>query len=391
MAFDLSRRGLLLATLPLVLAARPAFAGRTFSVGTSSQLASALSEAQAGDTILLANGTYSGSFQPARSGIAGAPITIRAANRLGAVLTGTLSLSGRSHIWVFGLDVRSSRAFQVAGDHNRIEACRITGSSAIKLTSGASYNAIGYNQFSGTSSGPDILLELTQGQINVGKTAKGNRIFRNHFVATPSASSYACIYIGEQKLTNYPDTGTVIEYNFFDRILRNSVLRLKANGCTVRYNSVVNNGEKSQAGCARMDNRNGNRNLFLANYLQGNRGMVIHDSDNKVFGNVLSGKFTNLDIMAGVTANSADAAHPPCVRGQFDGNSGKVRVGWEYYNAGTILRAENNAIRAHRTVADVKLYTWQRATQFYTSSANAVGQAFLLSAGQVGPGAWTGA
>ena len=72
------------AALPAIALATPAHAATT-SVSTASQLKSALKTAAPGDTIVLADGTYTGKFVAATSGTAAAPITL--AGSRGAVLT----------------------------------------------------------------------------------------------------------------------------------------------------------------------------------------------------------------------------------------------------------------------------------------------------------------
>ncbi|HEY4458701.1 MAG TPA: right-handed parallel beta-helix repeat-containing protein, partial [Pseudonocardiaceae bacterium] len=68
-------------------AAAPATAatGTTISVSTSAQLLAALKAVQPGDTISLADGTYSGTFVGTTSGTASAPITMTGGS--GAILT----------------------------------------------------------------------------------------------------------------------------------------------------------------------------------------------------------------------------------------------------------------------------------------------------------------
>lgn len=65
--------------------AAPSASGSTISVSTSAQLLAALKAVQPGDTISLADGTYSGTFTGTTSGTAGAPITMTGGS--GAILT----------------------------------------------------------------------------------------------------------------------------------------------------------------------------------------------------------------------------------------------------------------------------------------------------------------
>ncbi|MCD6350495.1 MAG: hypothetical protein J7M26_00135 [Armatimonadetes bacterium] len=72
--------------------------GKDTNPGTRQQpwqtLAHASAVASAGDTVIFLDGHYSGVLEPANSGRPGAPVVFRAANRLGAVLTGGESSDG---------------------------------------------------------------------------------------------------------------------------------------------------------------------------------------------------------------------------------------------------------------------------------------------------------
>src|SRR5262249_10528850 len=77
------------------------------NVSTSAQLTSAFGSAVAGDEIVLANGTYTGTFATAHSGTAGRPITVRAANPRQAILQGsspcntTVGIDVLHNYWTF--------------------------------------------------------------------------------------------------------------------------------------------------------------------------------------------------------------------------------------------------------------------------------------------------
>ncbi|MDQ3341194.1 MAG: right-handed parallel beta-helix repeat-containing protein [Myxococcota bacterium] len=61
---------------------------RAVAVTNAAELQAALTAAQAGDIITLANGTYAGTFSSQRSGAAGNPIVIRGASQAGAIIDG---------------------------------------------------------------------------------------------------------------------------------------------------------------------------------------------------------------------------------------------------------------------------------------------------------------
>ena len=67
---------------------------RTVGVHNAKQFDKALADAQPGDHIVLANGTYDGDRTLSRGGIAQAPVVILAASKHKATLTGTLTFAG---------------------------------------------------------------------------------------------------------------------------------------------------------------------------------------------------------------------------------------------------------------------------------------------------------
>lgn len=112
----------------LLLLASPALAARQVSVSSVAQLQSALAAAQAGDDIVLADGTYavSANLSCSANGTAQAPIVVRAQNRLGALIRFNalegFKVSGA--YWTFdGLDVQGV----CADDNNCEHAFHVTG------------------------------------------------------------------------------------------------------------------------------------------------------------------------------------------------------------------------------------------------------------------------
>jgi hypothetical protein len=92
--------------------------GSTLSVSTAPQLASALAIVKPGQTIQLADGTYSGKFNSTRSGASGSPITIEGGR--GAILDGGPLTSG----YTFSLGSKDSA--QVISNW-RVEGFTVTG------------------------------------------------------------------------------------------------------------------------------------------------------------------------------------------------------------------------------------------------------------------------
>ncbi len=92
---------------------------RAAVVTSASQLQSALNAADPGETILVQNNTYSGTFTISRSGTASAPITIRAQNQQQAIFqNSTFNLNG-DYIVLKGFIFQNSKV-TITGNHNRV-------------------------------------------------------------------------------------------------------------------------------------------------------------------------------------------------------------------------------------------------------------------------------
>lgn len=90
-------------------------ATRTVNVASAAQLTTALNNAQPGDHIVLANGSYNG-FTVEKSGTSVKPIVIRAANVLGAKV-GNVTING-NYVWVMGMNAGGSY-FLINGSYAR--------------------------------------------------------------------------------------------------------------------------------------------------------------------------------------------------------------------------------------------------------------------------------
>jgi hypothetical protein len=100
---------------------------RTINVSNVSQLTNALANAEPGDHIVLADGTYDpgGRLLLNRSGTAQNPIVVRAQNVLGAKLPrGFEVAAGTSRIWLWGLDFKDAVGSILSGTNHVIRRCR---------------------------------------------------------------------------------------------------------------------------------------------------------------------------------------------------------------------------------------------------------------------------
>ncbi|MYR92696.1 MULTISPECIES: right-handed parallel beta-helix repeat-containing protein [unclassified Streptomyces] len=117
-----------LATGGLTLAAAPAGAAAVIDVSTAAQLKSALTTVSPGDTIRLADGTYTGNFKATRPGTSGARITLTGSS--GAVLTAGggygLHLNGASYWTVQGVTVKGGQKGIMADAANGVVIDSVT-------------------------------------------------------------------------------------------------------------------------------------------------------------------------------------------------------------------------------------------------------------------------
>ncbi|MFJ8756849.1 right-handed parallel beta-helix repeat-containing protein [Streptomyces cyaneofuscatus] len=117
-----------LATGGLALTAAPAHAAAVIDVSTATQLKSALTTVSPGDTIRLADGTYTGNFKATRPGTSGARIILTGSSR--AVLTAGggygLHLNGASYWTVHGVTIKGGQKGIMADTANGVVIDSVT-------------------------------------------------------------------------------------------------------------------------------------------------------------------------------------------------------------------------------------------------------------------------
>ncbi len=145
-------------------------ATRILEVATTSQLNNALANAQPGDHIVLADGSYAAPNRITRSGTAQEPIVIRAANLLGARITsGTIEIDASWITW-HGIDSVANGAIRLganaAADDVKIWRCRwrdkTSGSSQAVRTYNAKRTDFAYCEWTNWK-GTGLLLGITSG------------------------------------------------------------------------------------------------------------------------------------------------------------------------------------------------------------------------------------
>lgn len=304
---------------------------RVVDVATMSELVAAIGNVRPGDHITLADGTYAGSsLRIGVRGTAAQPIVIRAKNRLRAKLTARLELTG-SHIIALGLDL-DGRGARVGGEHNRVSRCRIVGelANACDFVSGH-HGRLDHCDV--TVAAPGKYGDQRYGCNWPSNGATGAHLhatvdhnwfhdFPAKFDVNDYHSSFARpIRMGEDQNAGPVSFFTLIEYNLLERIMPGypeGTLELKSTDCTVRFNTLVDSP------LARMQQRQGFRNHWEGNWVEGSGGFNVLGWDHKILGNRVIG--ADLRIMTGDDA-SRISLYPAATNVRCSGNHGTMVVG----------------------------------------------------------------
>ena len=263
--------------------------GRTISVSSSAQLATAVGAARAGDCLVLADGNYT--FPGiTRTATAAQPIVIRAANRGKAVVTeGDIAVSGSAHVVIEGLTFTSSGAITFRDS----QYCRLTrvrfiptnqaGNDWVTITGTSHHNRIDHNDF-----GPKEVLGNTIMLAGAGaQIVQHNRIDHNYFhdIRGGGGNGWETIRMGLSRWGQSP-AFNLVELNLFRAATGDpETISVKSSDNIIRYNTYrATNGEITL--------RHGNRNLVYGNFMLGDglaaaRGMRVLGADHRIFNNYI--------------------------------------------------------------------------------------------------------
>jgi hypothetical protein len=321
-------------------------ARRTINVASAAQLtaalggnfsglvttpASASGPLVAGDQIVLADGTYGGTFALARSGTAptdgnrnGVPIVVRAASLLGARFTGKFNVSGING-WLYGLDFDGQNAngaigSNLGGDHSRLMRCRYRrhrtdaaqGGGSIVVMLAAKYNKVWYCEFTDFDGRP-ISSKTTE------SPALYPHIYRCHWhdnVAPPAASDgngRECLQLGQTQGDGVPVRTPIrglVEHN----LLKNCYV-----GTGHDESEPFSN--KSSTNIYRYNTFDSLKNYLTirfgldcevyGNYFTNCGGIVVYGDRHRIIGNVITGT-TNprrIRVFAGTQTMELDEAY----------------------------------------------------------------------------------
>ncbi|QRO00208.1 discoidin domain-containing protein [Archangium violaceum] len=274
--------------------------GNVVNVATAAQLITALANATAGTTIVLANGTYtkSGAFSiQNKNGTASNPITLKAANRGQAIISGdaSISVSGSSYVVIEGLKFTNTGASAIVLDgSNNVRVTRNTfdlteNGTEVKWLmlkgSGSHHNRIDHNDFGGKSDpGPVIAMD---GNYSTQMT-QYDVIEYNYFhdIGPRLANGLETLRMGLSAVSML-DAYATVQYNLFERCDGDpEFISIKSGHNTIRYNTVLNSQGQLTA-------RHGNYNSIYGNFILGDGtktgvgGIRIYGTDHKVYNNYL--------------------------------------------------------------------------------------------------------
>ncbi|MFI9811729.1 chondroitinase-B domain-containing protein [Saccharothrix variisporea] len=325
-------------------------ADRIVNVANSTQLQSAFADARAGDRIVLANGNYTVGKMTGKNGTAAKPITVVAANRGQAVVTGgQLEVASSSHVVFEGLKWTNSNTLKLTGSNNvRLTRnhFRLTESSSLTwvLVQGADshHNRIDHNLFEEKHQrGNFIRIDGSATQ-----QSQYDLVDHNHFrnIGPRAENEMEAIRVGWSGISQSSGF-TTVESNLFENCDGDpEIVSVKSNDNTVRYNTFrTSQGTLSQ--------RHGNRGTFHGNFFfgegkAGTGGIRIYGQDHKVYNNHFEG----------LTGSGYDAAL------QIDGGdvdtSGALNAHWRVYRATVVHNTfvdnvSNIEIGANYTLAPV--------------------------------------
>jgi len=362
---------------------------RTIDVANATQLANALSNARPGDHIVLANGTYTGNFTLTVPGTAANPIVVRAANKLGAVVSG---------------------GFRIRADHQILWGLVFGNNSGIQTWTGNSCKVLRCKFDGGIQSNDASTIELRGADCEIARCEFANHRSRAitvdvnggarralirynwfHDVVDNGSNFNAAIRIGESSLDENTTASCIVEYNLFERYdaRYGETVALKSCDNTVRFNTLID------CRISAIQSRVGHRNAINANLVKDQTGAAggirVMDRDNVLLGNVLIGSGMRLEIFAGNRGPderdndySPPAYYPAAWNTILAGNRGNVLVG-AYYGSATppmTVNAKNTIIEAH---SGTITYARHENTTVRPSTNREIPQAVELRPNDVGP------
>src|SRR4051812_43240635 len=295
---SLARTRLLLAgmlsLLPLVSSAA------TYMVTSISQLQTRINAAVAGDTIVLADGTYttSAAITVNRAGTAAAPVMIAAESIGGVTINGTSGFvfaSPAAYVQIEGFRFLHAAAMNIPSGTNHIQILRnffdlniATGSDVSYINISGDDVEIGYNELANKNTLGEMLDIAGSGT----QVARRLWVHHNYFhdFVSPGGNGAETVRWGLSGLSLSTGNG-LCEYNLFVRCNgENEMISNKSSGNTYRFNTVLDSpgGEISQ--------RHGDNCFYYGNYMRNTSGIRVYGDNHLIFSNYLEGNAVGINM-----------------------------------------------------------------------------------------------
>jgi len=287
-------------------------AGATYTVSSIADLRSRINAAAAGDTIIVANGSYSASSSIAinRKGTASQPITIRAQSVGAVTITGSAGFTfGSSAAYVelrgFVFAHAAGSVSLPSGSHH----CRVTrnvfrqsvpsGASRTFLSVAGDDHEISYNTFRDKHTEGQML--SVQGPGGSGM-AQRTWIHHNYFLnfTDSGANNSSALHIGHSG-RSLTAAHSLVEYNLFvnTRAENEGAICNKSSDNVYRYNTLGANTQE-------LSLRHGNRVEVYGNFFIGSEGgLRFFGDDHRIYSNYFEG------CTRTITVGNGDCTIPP--------------------------------------------------------------------------------
>jgi hypothetical protein len=298
---------------------------RTVNVANVTQLTAALSNAQAGDDIVLANGTYSNNFTLAKNGSPTNPIRIRAASAGQATISGQLVLAGqhaRADQLRFSSSVGTGNVL-IDADNCKVGRCSFTNfSRGIRVNSNRARFVIEYCSFNTGTNGIQILVPTS------GNKPVGNGLVRRCYFR--ACTNNPC-EIGQNRFHSARQMHVTVEYNLVEECNGTTSFGCKSSNNIYRYNTIRN--------CTggRFQSRSGYNCQFIGNSSINASGVFLRGKGHVAIGNwkdtALTGSWWDHGAPTGTlyeddyTSSGTDNDYPAGENCLFIGNLPTVRIG----------------------------------------------------------------
>ncbi len=272
----------------------------TINVNSISTLQSAINGANAGDLIIMANGTYttSAAITVNRAGAAGNTIVITTQSIGGVTIQGTGGFSFTSpaaYVEVEGFRFLHANAINIPSGTHHIRLTR--NFIDLNIAAGADVSYINI-------SGDDVEIDRNElaNKNTLGEmldiAGSGSQVARRlwvhhnyfHDFVSPGGNGAETIRWGLSGLSLSTGDG-LCEYNLFVRCNgENEMISNKSSGNTYRYNTVLDcpGGEISQ--------RHGDNCLYYGNYMRNTAGIRVYGDNHQIFSNYLEGNTIGINM-----------------------------------------------------------------------------------------------